>query len=125
MCELLGNDTLKRLQKARNLNYESEMTTNEMVRAIGISLEEEILSEAKAYPYFSVVLDEATDVSVNKQLGLCIQYLLDGGFTKVRNVKLLEVRSGTADEIAETILRYLTSAAPVTLDLKCLAGWSL
>ncbi len=43
---------------------------------------------------------------------------------KVRNVKLLEVMSGTADVIAETILRYLTSAAPVTLDLKCLAGGS-
>ncbi len=72
LCELLGNDTLKRLHKAKNLNYESEMTMNEMVRAIGIAMEEEILSEAKASPYSSVILDEATDISVTKQLGLCI-----------------------------------------------------
>ena len=58
LCELLWNDTLKKLRKAKNLNYESEITMNEMVRAIGM--------------YYSVILDEATDISVNKQLGLCI-----------------------------------------------------
>ena len=124
LCELLGNDTLQRLPKAKNLNYESEMTMNEMVRAIGLSLEEEILLEARASPYFSLILDEATDISVNKQLGLCIQYLLEGGFIKVRNIKLLEVKSGSAEVITEAILQYLTSTAPVTLDLKCLAGGS-
>ena len=124
LCELLGNDTLQRLRKAKNLNYESEMTMNEMVRAIGLSLEEEILLEARASPYFSLILDEATDISVNKQLGLCIQYLLEGGFIKVRNIKLLEVKSGSAEVITEAILQYITSTAPVTLDLKCLAGGS-
>ena len=95
---------------------------NEMVRAIGVTLEEGILLEAKASPYFSVILDEATDISVNKQLGLCLQV---GGFTKVRNIKLLEVQSGSAEVITETILQYLiTSTAPVTLDLKCLTGGS-
>ena len=58
LCELLWNDTLKKLRKAKNLNYESEITMNEMVRAIGM--------------YYSVILDEATDISVNNQLGLCI-----------------------------------------------------
>jgi len=94
-----------------------------MVRAIGLSLEEEILLEARASPYFCLILDEATDISVNKQLGLCIQYL-EGGFIKVRNIKLLEVKSGSAEVITEAILQYLTSTAPVTLDLKCLAGGS-
>ena len=63
-------------------------------------------------------------ISINKQLGLYLQYLVDGGFTKVCNVKLLEVKSGSAEVIAETILQYLTSTAPVTLDLKCLTGGS-
>jgi len=51
------------------------------------------------------------DISVNKQLGLYLQYLVDGGFTKVCDIKLLEVKSGSAEIIAETILRYLTSTA--------------
>ena len=124
LCELLWNDTLKRLCKAKNLNYESEMTMNEMVRAIGISLEIAILLEVKTSQYYSVILDEATDISVNKQLGLCIQYLTEGGFTKVRYVKLLEMKRGSAEVIAETTLQYLTSMAPVTLDLKCFTGGS-
>ena len=92
--------TLQRLHKAKNLNYESEMTMNEMVRDIGLSIEE-IFLEVRASPYFSLILDEATDISVNKQLGLCIQYLLEGGFTKVRNIKLLEVKNGSAEVITE------------------------
>ena len=48
---------------------------NEMVRTIGLSLEEEILLQARASAYFTLILDEATDISVNKQLGFCIQYL--------------------------------------------------
>ena len=100
------------------------MTMNEMVRAIALSLEEEILLEARASPYFSLILDEATDISVNRQLGICIQYLLEGGFIKVCNIKLLEVKSGLADVITKAILQYLTSTAPVTLNLKCLAGGS-
>ena len=42
------------------------MIMNEMVRAIGINLEEGMLLEARASPFFSVILDEATDISVNK-----------------------------------------------------------
>jgi len=73
LCELLGNESLKKHQKAKNLNYESEMIMNEMVRAIGVTLEEGILLEAKTSPFFSLILDEATDISVNKQLGLCLR----------------------------------------------------
>lgn len=47
MCELL-----QRLHKAKNLNYESEMAVNEMVRAIGLSLEEETLLEAQNLSIF-------------------------------------------------------------------------
>ena len=45
---------------------------NEMVRATVLSLEEDILLEARAFPYFSLILDKATDISVNKQLGFRI-----------------------------------------------------
>lgn len=52
-----------------------------MVRAIDLSLEEEILCETRASPYFSLTPDEVTDILVKKQLGFCIQYLFEGGFT--------------------------------------------
>ena len=70
LCELLGNDSLNRLQKAKNLNYESEMIMNEMVRATGSLWRKACFNlEATASPFYSAILDEATDISVNKQLG--------------------------------------------------------
>ena len=44
LCVLLGNTTLPLLQKARNLNYLSK-TMGEMVAAIGLALELDILRE--------------------------------------------------------------------------------
>ena len=75
LCVLLGNTTLPLLQKARNLNYLSKQTMGEMVAAIGLALELDILREIRSSRYFSIIIDEATDISVTKSLGLCIQHL--------------------------------------------------
>ena len=45
LCGLLGNTTLPLLQKARNLNYLSKQTMGEMVVAIGLALESDILRD--------------------------------------------------------------------------------
>ena len=75
LCVFLGNTTLPMLQKARNLNYLSKQTMGEMVAAIGLALESDILKQIHSSPFFSIIIDEATDISVIKSLGLCIQYL--------------------------------------------------
>ena len=56
----LGNSTLPRLAKAKNLNYESEMTMQEMVRAISETVEEHIIKEAALSPHYFLIFDEAT-----------------------------------------------------------------
>ena len=92
---------------------------NEMVQAIGAAVEEDILCEVKDSPYFSIILDEATDIAVIKQLGICVQYLLNEDTTVTRDLKLLELQDGTAEAITETLLQYLTTSG---LDLQCLVG---
>ena len=94
----------------------------EIVEAIGATLEEEILQEVRDSPFYSIVLDEATDISVTKHLGICIQYLDKNASLRVRNLKLLEVTHGTADVLTESLISYLTTSAPVTLDIDKLAG---
>ena len=105
---ILGNASLPLLNKAKNLNYRSEQTKAEMLAAIGKSLEEELLNEVAKSPYFSIVFDEATDISTNKQLGISVQYI-NVNNTKcnieVKFLKLLELSKGTADIICEAILR--------------------
>lgn len=63
-CIQLGNNTLPCLLKGKNLNNRSEQRMAEMVVAIGESLEQEILHHAQQSPYFSVIIDEATDIIV-------------------------------------------------------------
>lgn len=103
-----------KISKAKNLNYESEMTMQEMVKAIE-TIEEDIITEAALSPYYSLIFDEVTDVSVHKQLGLCIQYVNPSGKVVARNLKLLELQQGTADYITQAI-----SASQ--LDLQKMAG---
>ena len=56
----------------------------EMVAAIGLTPEAEILEEVRQSQYYSIIFDEATDISVTKSLGLCIQYLGSDASVKVR-----------------------------------------
>ena len=120
----LGNVSLPLLNKAKNLNYRSEQTKAEMLAAIGKSLEEELLDEIARSPYFSIVFDEATDISVSKQLGISVQYINVDNNTciEVKFLKLVELSNGTADTICEAILQYLSKTAPITLNLEKLAG---
>ena len=117
---LLGNDSLPLLQKGANVNYNSEQAMAEMVEAIG--LEEQFLREVQASPYYSIIIDEATDISVTNQLGLCIQYLGEGGNICVKYLKLMELSKGTADVITDAIVDDLTSKAPAVLDIQKMAG---
>ena len=79
LCILLGNETLPTLQKAKNLNYLSKQTLSmgEMVAAIGLALEAEILDEV---------------------------------IVKVKALKLIEIKQGTADAITESIFEYLSAS---------------
>ena len=90
-----------------------------MVAAIGLDLELDILREIGSSRYFSIIIDEATDISVPKSLGLCIQYLDNESNVLVRAIKLMELIQGTAEAITEAIFDYLSKSS---LDLFRLAG---
>ena len=119
LCIFLGNTTLPLLRKARNLNYLSKQTTGEMVASIGLALEADMLEEIRLSRYFSIIIDEATDISVTKSLGLCIQYLDNEANIRVRAVKIIEFKHGTAEAITDAVFNYLSASS---LDQQKLAG---
>ena len=118
LCILLGNNTLPLLKKARNLNYLSKQTMGEMVASIGLALEADMLEEIRSFRYFSIIIDEATDISVTKSLGLSIQYLDFEANIRVRAVKVIELKQGAAEAITDAVFNYLSAS----LDQQKLAG---
>ena len=120
VCVLMGNTTLPMLYKAKYLNYRSEQIKAEFLTCIGSSLEEQLLENLGKSPYFSLVIDEATDISVHKQLGICVQYIdHQSANVQVDFLKLIELPQGTADVICDTVITYLTIGS---LNLERLAG---
>ena len=122
LCIQLANITFPDLVKGKNANYQSETIMAEMVEAIGVTLEEKELEDIKKSPYYSLIMDEATDILVTKQLGLCVQYLGSDAEVRTRNLKLFELSQATADVITDSIVNYLTNSAPIVLNLSQLAG---
>ncbi len=119
----LGNESLPLFNKAKNMTYRSEQIKGEMIVTIGCCIEHQFLRDVVNSPYFSIIIDEATDVSVHKQLGICVQYIdCTSGSIMVRFLGLLEISQGTADEICETFVNYISLKAPVVLDLQKMAG---
>ena len=65
-----------------------------MVSATGESLEENLLQHVCESPFFSIILDEATDLSVVKQLGLVVCFMnVTSAVIKTCFLKLVDLTS--------------------------------
>ena len=62
LCINLCNTTLIRLQAARNRTYGSKQSMHEMLNAVCDILEDTILQEVCASPYYAIIMDESTDL---------------------------------------------------------------
>ena len=123
MCIWAMSLYIPMLNKAENMTYRSEHIKGEMIAPIGCCIEQQMLRDVVNSPYFSIIIDEATDASVHKQLGIYVQYIdCTSGSIMVKFLTLLEMSHGTADVICETVLNYLSVKAPVVLDLQKMAG---
>ena len=96
---------------------------DEFTNAIGYCLDEEILHKLEASPFFSIIIDEATDIALTKQLDLCVQYFdIETAIVKVCYLKLLEIATGNAETITDAILSHFISHPSIKIDINKLAG---
>ena len=71
LCELgksLGALYLEDLNRGGNAHYTSERFKQELVQALAETVSKPIQEHLRASPFFSLCIDETTDVSVTKQL---------------------------------------------------------
>lgn len=59
--------------------YVSNSTQNEIIKTYGNVILNKIVKKVNESGFFSVLVDETTDVSVKEQLTICVRYLSGSG----------------------------------------------
>lgn len=107
LCELgksLGALYLQDLQRGGNAHYTSERFKQELVQALAETVAKPIRESIRRSPFFSLCIDETTDVSVTKQLIVYSRYLVNGDI-RSSFVSILELCDGTAPTIVAAVCK--------------------
>ena len=107
LCELsksLGALYLQNLQRGGNAHYTSERFKQELVEALAQTVAKPIQESLHKSPFFSICIDETTDVSVTKQLIVYCRYLVNANVHS-SFISILELPDGTALTIVEAVCK--------------------
>ena len=102
-------------------NYQGKMAAWQFVESLNLVLEGQITEDLKASPYFSLMADESTDISVTKNLILYVRYLKPDQRSVTRYFKLLSLAQSDAATIYSVISDFLTSK---NIPKAKLVGWA-
>lgn len=101
-------DYMKSYLETQSKNkYISNRTQNEIIETCGDIILKKIVKIVNESGFFSVLVDETTDVSVKEQLTLCVRYLSGSGENVCINesfLKFIEIQSLTGENLAKVIL---------------------
>ncbi|KAI8490382.1 hypothetical protein Bbelb_316500 [Branchiostoma belcheri] len=90
-----------------NCNYTSEEIMWEMVLVLSDGPREEVFSTLQRSPYYSIMIDETTDISVAKQLIIFDRYLTDKHEVRTSYLGIRDIPDGKADTIVEKLKEFL------------------
>ncbi|XP_060846074.1 zinc finger MYM-type protein 1-like [Rhopalosiphum padi] len=106
-------DYMKSYLETQSKNkYISNRTQNEIIETCGDIILKKIVKIVNESGFFSVLVDETTDVSVKEQLTLCVRYLSGSGENVCINesfLKFIEIQSLTGENLAKVILNGLNA----------------
>ena len=105
---------------SKNASYISKTSQNELLNCCGNYIEDRLVKEIKENRYFSVLADEASDCSNQKQLSLVIRFVDDSGKIREEFLGFLHCDLGLFGKaLAETVLNGI---ANLTLDIQNCRG---
>ena len=111
LCKDTGSESLARF----SIDDESKSHTNrtvvmEMLQLYCDTIRQELLDELQQSPAFSLMVDEVTDVTTNKHLAMCVQFLSKEGEKKTAFLADPAIDCGDAETITKTIRDQLQSS---------------
>ena len=91
--------------------YISPTIVNELIKLMGQSVLRKILSDASVAQWFSIIVDEATDISQNEQMSLSIRWVDNSYNVREDTLGLVQLPNTKAETILSTIKDILISCS--------------
>ena len=111
LCSDIGSDSnlAKHLENApKNATYRSKTIQNQIINVVGDKITDEIVKGVKESKFFSVLADEATDVSNKEQMSLVLRYVDENLKVKEDFVKFIHCDTGfSGEQLAMKILEEI------------------
>ncbi|XP_053405170.1 uncharacterized protein LOC128558907 [Mercenaria mercenaria] len=63
------------ISSPKNAKYTSPQTQNEIISCIGDYIRKKIVRDVSDSPFFYIMADETTDISVTEQMSVCVRYI--------------------------------------------------
>lgn len=118
LSKSLGATYLEDMNIGGNAKYTSERFMQESIQALAEILSQAIIQSLQASPFFSLCIDETTDVSVTKQLIIYARYIVHGE-VKTSFLQICELIDGKAETIVSKVCQICDE---LQLDLHKLCG---
>ncbi|WAR26837.1 ZN862-like protein, partial [Mya arenaria] len=116
----MGMDVLNMLTLGGNANYTSNDFVNKTVVLFGNVIFRDIVAEIQQSPFYSVMIDETTDIATHSQLSIYVRYLHQGA-SKTVFCSLVKVHNGKSDTIRAAVVQFLRDAK-LPLNKMCTFG---
>ena len=90
----------------KNANYQSQESQNELLKVVADTISETIINDIKASGMFSVIADEARDISCSEQMSICIRFVKEAAIYE-RFISFVNVHELSAVSLAAEIVKNL------------------
>lgn len=109
LAKTLGCDYLDLLHKGDNVNYTSQRTMQDMLQTITQQIQLPIMQDLNSSTYYSILIDETTDISIVKQMTLMARYFTPNMELKTTFLELIDLPDGKADTIMTSLKNFFTT----------------
>ena len=109
--QFMGLEKLKHLHQAENAKYTSQRIIQEFLQVVGHYLEQQQLQDLFASPFFSLMIDESTDIAVLNEMVIYARYITPNADVKTVFMKIVPLFNGTAGTIEEAVIAFLEEKA--------------
>ena len=116
-CAAIGNLSFQSGHGGQQVTYEHSESVWSFQEAIALVVDEDLDNDLLQAEFYSLMIDESTDISVDHNLVIYLGYVL-GGEIHCRFFNLVELPGGTAPEIVDAVLNIL-AMRNMPLDKRC------